>query len=73
MLLNCQYLYMDRVVKNKRQVRRKKPTFVGWSDFLILDRQVSDISTNTFFHGRIALPLRCKDSDYESSFEVCVF
>lgn len=61
---------MDRVVKGKRMVRRKKPTYIGWSDTTILDRQVSDISNNTIFHGTIALPLRYKDSDDESSFEV---
>lgn len=64
---------MDRVVKAKREVRRKRPTYIGWSDTLILDRQISDISTNTLFNGRIALPLRYRDSDDESSYEVYSF
>ncbi|KAL1816296.1 hypothetical protein ACET3Z_018870 [Daucus carota] len=66
------YLYVDRVVNGKRQVRRKKPTFVGWSDSLILDRQISELATGslkTFFNGRVALPLRSKHSDDESSYE----
>lgn len=63
------YLYMDRVVNGKRQVRRKKPTFIGWPDTLILERQILDISSNSLFQGRIALPLRFKDSDDESSYE----
>lgn len=61
---------MDRVVNGKRQVRRKTPTFVGWSDSLILDRQILDLSSDSLFTGRIALPLRYKDSDDESSYEV---
>ena len=65
-----QYLYMDRVVHGRRQVRRKKPTFIGWSDSLILDRQIADLSSEKFFHGKIALALRYKDSDDESSYEV---
>uniref|UniRef100_A0A164YPN4 Uncharacterized protein n=1 Tax=Daucus carota subsp. sativus TaxID=79200 RepID=A0A164YPN4_DAUCS len=67
-----EYLYVDRVVNGKRQVRRKKPTFVGWSDSLILDRQISELATGslkTFFNGRVALPLRSKHSDDESSYE----
>ncbi|KAL1805145.1 hypothetical protein ACET3Z_028213 [Daucus carota] len=67
-----EYLYVDRVVNGKRQVRRKNPTFVGWSDYLILDRQISELasgSLSTFFNGRVALPLRNKDSDDESSYE----
>lgn len=69
-LCYVQYFYMDRVVSGKRQVRRKKPTFIGWSDALILNRQISDISSKIVFHGKIALPLRCKNSDDESSYEV---
>lgn len=66
-----QYLYVDRVINDKRQVRRKKPTFVGWSDSLILDRQVTELSTNSFFNGRISLLLKSKESDDESSYDVC--
>ena len=61
---------MDRIVCGKRQVRRKKPTFIGWSDALILDRQFLDISKGSLYYGKIAIPLRCKNSDDESSFEV---
>lgn len=61
---------MDRVTNGKRQVRRKKPTFVGWSDTLILDRQILDLSSDSLFIGKISLPLRYKDSDDESSYEV---
>uniref|UniRef100_A0A164TLX8 Uncharacterized protein n=1 Tax=Daucus carota subsp. sativus TaxID=79200 RepID=A0A164TLX8_DAUCS len=71
-ILGKKYLYVDRVVNGKRQVRRKKPTFVGWSDSLILDRQISELATGslkTFFNGRVALPLRSKHSDDESSYE----
>lgn len=61
---------MDRVVNGRRQVRRKKPTFIGWSDTIIHDRQMSDLTSDLFFVGRIALPIRHKDEDDESSYEV---
>uniref|UniRef100_A0A161XRE2 Uncharacterized protein n=1 Tax=Daucus carota subsp. sativus TaxID=79200 RepID=A0A161XRE2_DAUCS len=63
------YLYADRVVNTKRQVRRKKPTFIGWSDSILLDRQMVDLTSEKFFYGKIALPLRHKDEDDESSYE----
>ncbi|XP_020250941.1 uncharacterized protein LOC109828330, partial [Asparagus officinalis] len=46
--------YADRVLfKGRRLVERTTPTFIGWTDWALKERQSEEISTNSFGKGAI--------------------